>query len=32
MLVIQQGYIDGFRATRMIQDKAQSTGNGTNVT
>jgi len=31
MLVIQQGYIDGFRAPRMIQDKAQSIGNSTNV-
>ncbi len=31
MLVIQQGGIDGFRVPRMIQDKAQSTGNGTNV-
>ncbi len=27
-LVVQQGRFDGFRATRMIQDKAQSAGNG----
>ena len=26
--MIQQGIIDGFRATQMIQDKAQSAGNG----
>jgi hypothetical protein len=31
MLVIQQGYIDGFRVPRMIPDKAQPTGNGTNA-
>jgi hypothetical protein len=28
MLVVQQVNIDGFRATRIIQDKAQSEGNG----
>ncbi len=27
-LVHHQGYIDGFRASQMIQDKAQSAGNG----
>ena len=27
-LVVQQGYIDGLRATQMIQDKAQSAENG----
>ena len=27
-LVLLQGDIDGFRATQMIQDKAQSAGNG----
>jgi len=27
-LVLPQGGIDGFRATRMIQNKAQSAGNG----
>ena len=26
--MVQQGYIDGLRVTQMIQDKAQSTGNG----
>ncbi len=26
--VVQQGTIDGLRATQMIQDKAQSAGNG----
>ena len=28
MLVVQQVSIDGFRATQMIQDRAQSEGNG----
>ena len=28
LLVLLQGDIDGFRATQMIQDKAQSAGNG----
>jgi len=27
-LVLHQGDIDGFRATRMMQDKAQCAGNG----
>jgi len=26
--VLYQAYIDGFRATQMLQDKAQSAGNG----
>ncbi len=26
--MVQQGYIDKLRATQMIQDKAQSAGNG----
>jgi len=28
VLVVQQGSIDGFRASQVIQDKAQSAGNG----
>ena len=31
-LVLRQGDIDGFRATQMIQDKAQSAGNGMSFT
>ncbi len=32
LLVVQQGRFDGFRVTRMIQDKAQSAVNGVSFT